>query len=171
MSMRDQHGVNPSQTILWEPLDSGCLEVLSDVDNDGPEIQHLLKPAFRHCRTGTNLIFPSFPSIRITVEVFLLIFFFPSGLNVDRHVLQGVAVSGAVRQDTFGKLPDVPVPKKMSSTPGAGCTRRGELSESGMEHKKYPRAENACGFESAFRWRVINLQGTASITIETPPER
>jgi hypothetical protein len=75
---------------------------------------------------------------------------------VERHVLQGVAVSGAVRQDTFGKLPDVPLPKKMSSIPGAGCTRRGELSESGMEHKRYPRppevekiADSKACFDSA----------------------
>jgi hypothetical protein len=58
--------------------------------------------------------------MRITVEVFLLIFFFPSGLRVERHVLQGVALSGAVRQDTLGKLPDVPVPKKMNSIAGVG---------------------------------------------------
>jgi hypothetical protein len=80
-----------------------------------------------------NLIFPSFPSIRITVEVFLRMFFFPSGFRVDRHVLQGVALSGAVRQDTFGKLPEVPVPKKMNSIPGAGGARGGELSVSGMQ--------------------------------------
>jgi hypothetical protein len=171
MGMRDQHGIDPSQSILREPLNSGCLEILPDVDDDSPEVQPLLKPTFGRCRTRTNLGFPSFPSIRITVEVFLRIFFFPSGLKVDRHVLQGVAVSGAVRQDTFGKLPDVPVPKKMSSTPGAGCTRRGELSESGMEHKKYPRVEKKLRVESAFRWRVINLQGTASMAIDTPPKR
>ena len=57
---------------------------------------------------------------------------------MDRHVLQGVTPSGAVRQDTFGKLPDVPVPKNMNSIPGVGCTRSGEWSESGMEHEKYP---------------------------------
>lgn len=52
--------------------------------------------------------------------------------------MQGVTPSGAVRQDTFGKLPDVPVPKNMNSIPGVGCTRSGEWSESGMEHEKYP---------------------------------
>lgn len=60
-------------------------------------------------------------------------FFFPSGFRVDRHVLQGVALSGAVRQDTFGKLPEVPVPKKMNSILGAGGARGGELSVSGMQ--------------------------------------
>jgi hypothetical protein len=43
-------------------------------------------------------------------------FFFPSGFRVERHVLQGDSLSGAVRQDTLGKLPDVPVPKKMNSS-------------------------------------------------------
>jgi hypothetical protein len=52
---------------------------------------------------------------------------------VDKHVLQGVAVSGAVRQDTFGKLPEVPVPKKMNSITGAGGARGGELSVSGIQ--------------------------------------
>lgn len=52
---------------------------------------------------------------------------------MDRHVLQGVALSGAVRQDTFGKLPEVPVPKNMTSMPGAGGGRGGELSVSGMQ--------------------------------------
>jgi hypothetical protein len=42
-------------------------------------------------------------------------FFFPSGFKVERHVLQGGSLSGAVRQDTLGKLPDVPVPKKINS--------------------------------------------------------
>jgi hypothetical protein len=126
MGMCNQHSVDPSQSILWEPLDSGRLEVLADVDNDGPEVQ--LNFALGR-RGETNLFFPSFPSIRITVEVFLLTFFFPSGFKVDRHVLQGEALSCAVRQDTFGKLPDVPVPKKMNSIPGAGGTKSGELSE------------------------------------------
>jgi hypothetical protein len=93
----------------------------------------LLKSALGRYGGKTNLIFPSFPSMRITVEVFLRMFFFPSGFRVDRHVLQGVALSGAVRQDTFGKLPEVPVPKNMNSIPGAGGARGGELSVSGMQ--------------------------------------
>jgi hypothetical protein len=44
MGMGNQHGVDPSQSILWEPLDSGCLEVFANVDNDGPEIQPFLSP-------------------------------------------------------------------------------------------------------------------------------
>lgn len=46
--------------------------------------------------------------------------------------MQGVAPSGAVRQDTLGKLPDVPVPKNMNSIPVVGCTENGELSESNI---------------------------------------
>jgi hypothetical protein len=37
--------------------------------------------------------------------------------------LQGASVLGAVRQETLGKLPDVPVPRKMNSIPGAACTK------------------------------------------------
>ena len=73
---------------------------------------------------------------------------------MDRHVLQGVTPSGAVRQDTFGKLPDVPVPKKMNSILGVGCTRSEEWSVSGMEHKKYQTMKK--------RLRVINLQAWLS---------
>jgi len=70
---------------------------------------------------------------------------------VDRHVLHGVALSGAVRQDTFGKLPEVPVPKKMNSIPGAGGARGGELSVSGMQWctRKYPVDEENLRIESA----------------------
>ena len=66
--------------------------------------------------------------MRITADVFLLTFFLPSALRVERHVLQGVSVSGAVRQETLGKLPDVPVPRKMNSTPEATCTKCEVLS-------------------------------------------
>jgi hypothetical protein len=87
-------------------------------------------------------------------------FFFPSGLKVDRHVLQGVALSCAVRQDTFGKLPDVPVPKKMNSIPGAGGTRSGELSEWGMEHEECLADAKGCYKPS-----------TGMANIEPPPKR
>lgn len=48
--------------------------------------------------------------------MFLLIFFFPSGVNVDIHALQGLSSGGAVRHSTWGILDDVPVPRKTSST-------------------------------------------------------
>jgi hypothetical protein len=44
------------------------------------------------------------------------VFFFPSGWRVERHVLQGIAPGGAVRQSTWGRVEDVPVPSRMSST-------------------------------------------------------
>lgn len=37
MSMADQHGVDPSQSILWEPLDSSRLEILAHIDDNGPK--------------------------------------------------------------------------------------------------------------------------------------
>jgi hypothetical protein len=111
----------------------------------------LFKSALGRYSGKMNLIIPSFPSIRITVEVFLRMFFFPSGFRVDRHVLQGAALSGAVRQDTFGKLPEVPVPKKMNSIPGGGAG--GELSVSGMRWstRKYPTDEENCGLKERYK--------------------
>jgi hypothetical protein len=53
-----------------------------------------------------------------------------------------------VRQDTFGKLPDVPVPKNMSSILGVGCTRSGEWSESGMVLEEYPTMKKKSSFKS-----------------------
>lgn len=47
-------------------------------------------------------------------------FFFPSGRSVDKHVRQGLASGGAVRQSTCGRLDEVPVPRKMSSTGSSG---------------------------------------------------
>lgn len=42
-------------------------------------------------------------------------FFFPSAVSVERQVLQGSLLGGAVRQSKFGIEDDVPVPRKMSS--------------------------------------------------------
>ena len=51
-------------------------------------------------------------------------FLFPSGWSVDKHVRQGLASGGAVRQSTCGRVDEVPVPRKMSST---GSSERGVL--------------------------------------------
>lgn len=45
-------------------------------------------------------------------------FLFPSGVSVERHVLQGSLLGGAVKQWMFGIEDDVPVPRKMSSISG-----------------------------------------------------
>ena len=37
MSMADQHGVDLSQSILREPLDSSRLEILAHIDDNGSE--------------------------------------------------------------------------------------------------------------------------------------
>ena len=44
------------------------------------------------------------------------LFFRPSGVSVDRHVLHGFAPGGAVRQSTCGSVDEVPVPSRISST-------------------------------------------------------
>jgi hypothetical protein len=38
MSMTDQHGINMSQPILWEPLDSSRLKILAHINDNGPEL-------------------------------------------------------------------------------------------------------------------------------------
>lgn len=43
-------------------------------------------------------------------------FFFPSGVSVERHVSHGLGSSGGrVKQSTCGTLEEVPVPRKMNS--------------------------------------------------------
>ena len=53
--------------------------------------------------------------MRIMADVFLRMFFFPAGVSVLKQVLHGGLSGGAVKQETFGTLPDVPVPKNISS--------------------------------------------------------
>jgi hypothetical protein len=60
-------------------------------------------------------LFPSFPGTRRIAEVFRRTFLFPSGVSVDRQVRHGGVSGGAVRQDTFGTLPEVPVPRNITS--------------------------------------------------------
>lgn len=67
-------------------------------------------------KIGTHTFLPSFPSIRIAALVFLRIFFFPSGVNVEVHVLHGISSGPAVRHSMWGKLDEVPVPRKMNSS-------------------------------------------------------
>lgn len=78
---------------------------------------------------------------------------------MDKHVLQGAALSGAVRQDTFGKLPEVPVPKKMNSILGAGGGRGGELSVSGIRWstRKYLMDEEKCRLKARYKLSVKEL--------------
>ena len=45
-----------------------------------------------------------------------LMFFLPSGRSVEIQVRHCLASGGAVRQSTWGRLDEVPVPRKMSST-------------------------------------------------------
>lgn len=43
-------------------------------------------------------------------------FLFPSGRNVERHVRHCFPPGGSVKHSMCGRLDDVPVPKKISST-------------------------------------------------------
>jgi len=49
--------------------------------------------------------------------VFRRMFFLPSGLSVDKHVLHGglLLSSGSVKHSMCGRLLEVPVPRKMMS--------------------------------------------------------
>jgi len=64
---------------------------------------------------ATYTFLPSALSAQTIAEVFLLMFFLPSGVSVERHVRHGSASSGAVRHEMLGMLPELPVPKKISS--------------------------------------------------------
>lgn len=64
----------------------------------------------------THNLFPFSLPILKTTDVFRRILFFPSGRRVERQVRQGSRSGGAVKQSTWGKEEDVPVPSQMTST-------------------------------------------------------
>lgn len=53
-------------------------------------------------------------------DVFLLMFFLPSGVSVERHVRHGSCSGGAVKHEILGTLPEVPVPKNTRLNGGVG---------------------------------------------------
>ena len=69
-------------------------------------------------RFAAYTFLPSAPSTRKIADVFLLIFFLPSGVSVERHVQHGSCSDGAVKHEILGTLPEVPVPKKIRSKRG-----------------------------------------------------
>lgn len=71
--------------------------------------------ATRELKFATHIFLPSAASTRTIADVFLLMFFLPSGLNVERQVRHGVSSGGAVKHEMLGTLPEVPVPTKMRS--------------------------------------------------------
>lgn len=46
----------------------------------------------------TYVVLPFLPDIRRAADVLRLMFFFPSGVSVERHVKQGFLLGGAVKQ-------------------------------------------------------------------------
>jgi hypothetical protein len=76
-------------------------------------------------KLATYTLVPPTLSTRTMADVFLLLFFLPSGFNVERHVWHGSTSGGAVRHETFGTLPDVPVPKKVRSNSEVDCCWHG----------------------------------------------
>lgn len=68
---------------------------------------------------ATHDVEPFLSFTRITALVFLRAFFFPSNVSAERHVLHRGISAGAVRHSMWGKLLDVPVPRKISSMSSA----------------------------------------------------
>ena len=54
MSMTDQHGVNVSQSILWEPFNSSRLKILAHIDDNGPELPSMSNRAWRPAGERTS---------------------------------------------------------------------------------------------------------------------
>ena len=123
MAVGEQHSVDAAQPILRKPLECGGLEILSRIDQNRPETMKIndnQAPNRSDAREkfATYTFFPSVPSTRTMADVFLLTFFLPSGVNVERHVRQGSCSGGAVRHEMLGTLPEVPVPRKIKSNAG-----------------------------------------------------
>lgn len=132
MRMCDENGVYSSQAILRKPFESGSLEVLADIYNDRPEHETIQSSGQTpYSESDTHRCFPSFPLIRRAAEVFLLMFFFPSGVSVERHVRHGRSSGPAVKHSICGRLDEVPVPRKMTSKL-AECIRSLEVRRSGI---------------------------------------
>ena len=145
MGVGDEHGIDPPEAVLGEPLHGAVQEALPDVYHYRPGAA---KPSRQPCarpaeysegagRTGRRLTLarrpsrgrgarqrccpadhPSWGWIRATrrARQHTLLFFRPSGVSVARQALHGLAPGGAVRQSTCGRVDEVPVPRRMSST-------------------------------------------------------
>lgn len=115
--MSNEYTVNLSQSIFWKPFYRGGLEVLAHVYYQRPVLNIVTIIRLTNAQQrNTRVFFPSFPAVtRTTADVFRLMFFFPSGVSVERQVLQGSLLGGAVKQSKDGIEDDVPVPRKMSS--------------------------------------------------------
>ena len=136
MAVGEQHSVDTAQPVLRKPFKRGSLEILSRIDKNCPETMKINdnQPPDRsdgRAKFPTYTFFPSVPSTRTMADVFLLIFFLPSGVSVERHVRHGSCSGGAVRHEMLGRLLEVPVPKKIRSNTGvdsrwhtAGMSRR-----------------------------------------------
>lgn len=161
MVMSQQYSVYPPQPILREPLQRSPPEVLSHIDHDRPTSPttpqkrisvHSPSPALgiriSSSKRVTHRFTPPRSTIRNAADVFLLIFFFPSGVpsSVDKHVRHGFSSlflfsgteSEGVRQERWGTLPEAPVPRKMSSMSGsiyAECLTTASTTTESLEGK------------------------------------
>ena len=101
MSMGDDHSIYMPQTIFGEPFNSRCLEILPHIAYySAVQTKSLLNsqgPSYMR-REKTHVFRPDVLVMRNTAPVFLRIFFFPSGVKVDKHVSQRGRFGGAVRQ-------------------------------------------------------------------------
>lgn len=113
--MSNEDSVYVTETVFRKPLQCCGLEVLANVDYDRAVDfgQYLGERRMR--MTYYVFPFPLLSPILKTTEVFLLILCFPSGLRVERQVRHGSRSGGAVKQSKWGRLLDVPVPRKITS--------------------------------------------------------
>ena len=136
MCVSDQHCVYTPQPVLREPFHSSALETLADINDDGPggaasnEQQCGRHPVGRRTSSrhrsrelGGRQMCSAIRQRKARNDVQrigrgqrTLMFFLPSGRSVEIQVRHCLASGGAVRQSTWGRLDEVPVPRKMSST-------------------------------------------------------
>lgn len=127
MGVREEKRIDLAQLKRRKPLDCRRLESLAAVD-ENRSAESLERYIRYDILKRAHLGAPSGPGIRIIADVFRRIFFFPAGVSVLKHVLHSGSSGGAVMQEMSGMLPDVPVPRNMSSVSLSvvGCASGGE---------------------------------------------
>lgn len=111
---RNPYFGNHSTAAAWKFLPTSITSVLFQTWRPTTVIHLTIRQ-----QRNTHVFFPSLPAVtRTTADVFRLMFFFPSGVSVERQVIQGSLLGGAVKQFKDGIEDDVPVPRKMSSISG-----------------------------------------------------
>ena len=166
MSVSNQDRVDFPQAVFWEPFYCSCLEVFPDVDHNcsiSKESEvHILSATLKQRNDERNYtLCPFLSSIRSTAEVLRRIFFFPSGVSVERQVRHILPPGGDVMHAMSGTLEEVPVPRKINSIPS---TADFDCSVTVMIVRNHGRGDNqTSSFNDCKRqvWVKANLQAVA----------